>query len=250
MRKQKRLSKKLKKHWLTVFQQKKIYKKAFTLLRKKSRATAARYKLRNGIMELGPTGYPFEQYIGEIINHLGFDTAVGVIVEGNCVNHEVDVLADNEKERIMVECKFHSRKSRHCDVKIPLYIQSRFKDIEQKWLNQEAYKNKKHQGWIVTNTRFTSDAMTYGACVGLKLISWNYPAGGSLKDLIDNSGLYPVTCLTTLTKKNKQKLLSKGKVLCKELCASPELLESIGIKKRQHKKILKEAHELCSFECG
>jgi len=228
-----------------------IYTKAFSLLRKKARHTAARYKLRNAITELGPTGYPFEQYIGKIIEYLGFEVQVGVIVKGHCVNHEVDVFAENEEKQIIVECKFHSRKNRNCDIKVPLYIQSRFKDIEQELLKSEKQEDKSYEGWIVTNTRFTSDAIQYGTCMNLKLISWNYPVNGSLNELIDDSGLYPITCLTTLTKKEKQELLSKGKVLCRELCNYPKLLMSIGVSEKRHKKILNEADDLCSFtECA
>lgn len=75
---------------------KEIYKIAFSLLRKSSRPTAARYKLKKAIMELGPTGFPFEKFVGEILAHQGFSTNVGVIVKGHCVNHEVDVVAEKD----------------------------------------------------------------------------------------------------------------------------------------------------------
>lgn len=226
---------------------KEIYITAFSLLRKSSRPTAARYKLKKAILELGPTGYPFEKFVGEILAHQGFNTKVGVIVKGHCVNHEVDVVAEKGNQHFMVECKFHSDQGRHCDVKIPLYIQSRFKDVEKQWRKKDGHNTKFHQGWIFTNTRFTTDAVKYGNCAGLMLIGWDYPKKGSLKERIDVSGLHPVTCLTTLTKQEKKKLLSKEKVLCMELCDHPELLNAIGISKQRHKKILDEAHELCNM---
>lgn len=226
---------------------KEIYKTAFALLRKSSRPTAARYKLKKAIMELGPTGYPFEKFVGEILSYQGFRTRVGVIVKGHCVNHEVDVIAEKDEKHFMVECKFHSDQGRHCDVKIPLYIQSRFKDVEKQWRKKDGHDTKFHQGWIFTNTRFTTDAIQYGNCAGLMLVGWDYPKKGSLKERIDVSGLHPITCLTTLSKNEKQKLLSKEKVLCMELCNHPELLKSIGISEQRHKKILNEAHELCGM---
>jgi len=226
---------------------KEIYKTAFSLLRKSSRPTAARYKLKKAILELGPTGFPFEKFIGEILSYQGFHTQVGVMVNGHCVHHEVDVVAEKEEKHFMVECKFHSDQGRHCDVKIPLYIHSRFQDIEKQWRKRDGHEAKFHQGWIFTNTRFTSDAIQYGNCVGLMLIGWDYPKRGSLKERIDVSGLHPVTCLTTISKHEKQKLLSKDKVLCMELCNSPELLKSIGVNEQRHKNILKEAHDLCNM---
>ncbi len=225
---------------------KEIYKTAFALLRRSNRPTAARYKLKKAIMELGPTGFPFEKFVGEILNYQGFRTRVGVTVKGHCVNHEVDVIAEKEQKHFMVECKFHSDQGRHCNVKIPLYIQSRFIDVEKQWSKKDGHDTKFHQGWIFTNTRFTTDAIQYGNCVGLMLVGWDYPKKGSLKERIDVSGLHPITCLTTITKNEKQQLLEKDKVLCMELCNQPELLKSIGISEKRHKNILKEAHELCN----
>jgi len=63
---------------------KKIYSRAFSLLRREQRGAAMRYKLKQAIMELGPTGYPFENLIGEIFRKQGFNIEVGVVVEGNC----------------------------------------------------------------------------------------------------------------------------------------------------------------------
>lgn len=226
---------------------KEIYRTAFSLLRKSSRPTAARYKLKEAILELGPTGFPFEKFVGKILANQGFTISVGKIVRGHCVNHEVDVVAEKEEKHFMVECKFHGVQGRRCDVKIPLYIQSRFLDVEKQWRKTDGHEAKFHKGWIVTNTRFTSEAIQYGNCVGLILIGWDYPKKGSLKERIDISGLHPITCLTTLSKREKQMLLLKEKVLSKELCNNPELLNSIGISKQKHKKILNEAHELCGI---
>src|SRR5688572_33362005 len=71
----------------------KIYQLAFKILRSKSRPLAARYRLKSAIMELGPSGYPFEKFIGEVLKQQEFSVEVGVIVKGRCVNHEVDVIA-------------------------------------------------------------------------------------------------------------------------------------------------------------
>jgi len=102
----------------------------------------------------------------------------------------------------MVECKFHNRQGYKCDVKIPLYIKSRFEDVKKEWEKRKDHESKFHEGWVVTNTRFTEDAIQYGKCSGLKLIGWDYPQQGSIRDRINLSGLHPVTCLTSLTKAN------------------------------------------------
>jgi len=224
---------------------KEIYKKAFALLRKSSRPVAARYKLKKAIYELGPTGFPFEKFVADILKHEGFQVKTDVIANGHCVNHEVDVVAEKGEKHYMVECKFHADQGKFCNVKIPLYIHSRFCDVEKQWKQRPGHGTKFHQGWIFTNTRFTTDAIKYGNCSGLMLIGWDQPRNGSLRDRIDMAGLHPVTCLTTLTNFEKRRLLNMEIILCMELCHHPELLTSIGISEQRQKKILVEANELC-----
>ena len=224
---------------------KKIYQLAFKMLKAKSRVSASKYKLKKALLELGPTGFPFERLVGELLAHEGFATEVGVIVQGNCVPHEIDVIAQKDKNHYMIECKYHSDQGRFCNVKTPLYIHSRFLDVEKQWKRQKGHGSNLHQGGLYTNTRFSSDALQYGECVGLLLTSWDYPRGDGLKDRIDQSGLHPLTALTTLTKAEKIKLLDKGIVLCKDLHEKPALLEQIGIDKKRHKKVLADSKELC-----
>ena len=226
---------------------KKIYQKAFKMLKNKARVSASRYKLKKAIMELGPSGFPFEKFVARILEQEGFKAKVGIIVQGHCVRHEIDVIALKDNEHYMIECKYHSDQGKVCNVKIPLYIQSRFIDVAKQWKKHPDHHTKIHQGWVYTNTRFTSDALQYGTCMGLGLVSWGYPKNNSLKYRIDRSGLHPLTSLTTLTKAEKSKLLDKGIVLCKEVSADPKLLEEAGVPKTRHKGILEDSQELCSL---
>ena len=226
---------------------KKIYQMAFKMLKGKSRVSASKYKLKKALMELGPTGFPFEKLVGKIMKQEGFETKVGVIVQGNCVQHEVDVIALKNNNHYMIECKYHSDQGRFCNVKIPLYIHSRFLDVEKQWERQKGHELKLHKGGVYTNTRFTTDAIQYGKCVGMLLTSWDYPMGNGLKDRIDKSGLHPLTALTTLTRSEKTKLLDKGIVLCKELHETPKILEQVGVPKSRHKKVLEDSRELCGI---
>ncbi|SRX75739.1 restriction endonuclease [Aequorivita antarctica] len=224
---------------------KKIYQLAFKMLKSKSRVSASKYKLKKALMELGPTGFPFENLVGKLFAHEGYTTKVGVIVQGSCVQHEIDVIAQKDNKHYMIECKYHSHQGRFCSVKTPLYIHSRFLDVEKQWEHQKGHETKLHKGGVYTNTRFTTDAIQYGKCVGLLLTSWDYPIGNGLKERIDKSGFHPLTALTTLTKAEKTKLLDKNIVLCKELHENPVLLNQIGISKKRHKKILEDSKALC-----
>lgn len=225
---------------------KEIYHMAFALLRKDSSHSAARYKLKQSILELGPTGFPFEEYISELLKFKNYRTEIGNIVEGHCVSHEIDIIAERDNRHILLECKFHSDQRRFCDVKVPLYIHSRFMDVEQELKKKSGHKDTIFIGGLVTNTRFSSDALKYGLCMGMYMLSWDYPAGKSLKSLIDQSGLHPLTSLLTLSKFEKQQLLDKGIILCKNLIGNEKVLKEIQISETRITKIISEVQDLCN----
>mgnify|MGYP003632601535 CR=1 FL=1 len=219
-----------------------IYNRAFALLKKKKSIFASKYKLKKAIYELGPTGFPFERFVGQVLYYSGYKTEVGLIISGKCVQHEVDVVAQKEGITLYIECKFHGEEGRNCNVKIPLYIHSRYHDIIDKQTNGDTTYT---EGWVVTNTRFTSDAVEYGSCVGLKLLSWDYPKDNGIKDRIDRLGLYPITVSTLLTKREKNFLLGRDIVLCKQLLNDRFYLDHLGISDTRKSKILNEIALLC-----
>ena len=218
---------------------KEIYNRAFALLKKKKSYFASKYKLKKAIYELGPTGFPFENFIATIFKYTGYKTEVGKILQGKCVTHEIDVVAYKNGNTTIVECKFHSEEGRNCNVKVPLYIASRFKDSKPK-------KTKLNSGWVVTNTRFTEDALQYGKCIGLKLLSWDYPKEDALKNIIDRLGLYPITVSTLLTNREKQFLLSRDVVLCRDLIGDSFYLDHLGISDTRKERILNDIMQLCN----
>jgi hypothetical protein len=222
-----------------------IYKWAFNLLQGHSKQLAGKYRLKRAIMELGPSGYPFEKFISEILKYQGYTTTVGKVVKGRCVDHEIDVIAEKGAEHWMIECKYHNRPGTICDVKIPLYIHARFQDVEAEWVKRPGHADKIHRGWVVTNTRFTGDAIRYGNCAGLKLLGWDYPEHGSLKEQIDTHGLYPITCLNTLLPEEKQKLLDMKIVLCREICDDSHVLLRAGVEPSKIAAVQKEGRLLC-----
>lgn len=224
---------------------KEIYNRAFAMLKKKKSYLASKYKLKKAIYELGPTGFPFENFISAILKYSGYQTEVGRVLQGQCVKHEIDVLAHKNNETTIVECKFHNEQGLNCNVKIPLYIHSRYQDVKTYWNANSKQGTILTNGWVVTNTRFTEDALQYGKCVNLYLLSWDYPKDHALKDRIDRLGLYPITVSTLLTNREKQFLLSRDIVLCRELIGDGFYLDHLGISEVRKEKILKEIKMLC-----
>lgn len=224
-----------------------IYNRAFALLKKKKSVFASKYKLKKAIYELGPTGFPFERFIGALLTYSGYETKVGIVMDGICVTHEIDVVAEKNGTVTIIECKFHSEEGRNCNVKVPLYIHSRYNDVKAHWKTKKTETKTLNPGWVVTNTRFTLDAIKYGKCVNLYLLSWDYPLNDGIKDRIDRLKLYPITVSTILTNREKQFLLSRDVVLCRELWKEKFLLDHLGVSNTRKAKILSEVEQLCNL---
>ena len=225
---------------------KEIYNRAFALLKKKKSYLASKYKLKKAIYELGPTGFPFERFVGSVLKYSGFKIDVGKIIQGKCVSHEIDVVAHKNGDTTIIECKFHGDQGLKCNVKVPLYINSRYNDVKDHWNSNPKNGTTLTKGWVVTNTRFTEDAIAYGKCCGLHLLSWDYPKHDGLKDRIDRLGLYPITVSTLLTNREKQFLLNRNVVLCRELIGDHFYLDHLGVSEIRKKKILDEVKMLCN----
>lgn len=196
---------------------KEIYGHVFALLRELRSPLVSKYDLKRAIMQLGPSGFPFERFVAGILEARGYRVAVGQTLQGKCVDHEIDVIAHKDKKHFMIEAKFHNLPGTRSDIRDALYTYARFLDVEKAWVQISGHRQHFHQAWLVTNTKVTSKVKEYAKCVGLGVISWDYPPQGSLRSLIEESGLLPVTCLTSLGQAEKRKLLEAGMVFCRDL---------------------------------
>lgn len=225
---------------------KKIYKLAFDLLKEQSNSIAARYNLRASLEMLGPAGFYFEKYISMLFRKKEYDTRINLELQGKCVTHEVDVALKRQNEITMVECKFHSNRESVSDVKVPMYILSRFNDLKVVKHSIFDSNDSIDKCLIVTNNRFSEDAQKFAICSGLELLSWDFPQNNNLRNLIDGLQLYPITCLTTLSIDEKEQLLLQEIILVNQLKDKSENLEFIGISSTRISIILKEVKGLCN----
>lgn len=199
----------------------------------------AKYSLKSSLMDLGPTGFPFEDYVSEILKKEGFKTKIGEVLMGKCVTHEVDISAENIEDKFMIECKFHNRPGSRSDVQVALYTKARFDDLK--------IKQNFTKAMLVTNTKVTQDALAYAECENIEVLSWEYPERRSLRELIEKHKLYPITQLTFLNQSQKQELMTKGIVLIKQLCENPSVLENISIPRNHRESALEEAKNVCQI---
>ncbi len=200
----------------------------------------ARYSLKRAIMELGPSGFPFEKLVAAILTSQDYrDVQTNVILQGKCVSHEIDVLAVKNEEHYLIECKFHNQPGLQTDVKVALYVESRFQDVLSAW-KAEGDRHKLHQAWIATNTKCSKDAISYASCRGIRITAWGYPVKDNLQDMIETSRLHPITCLTSLNTSQKQQLLSKNIVLVKDLKDNSVVMELLSLSPEKKANLIRE----------
>jgi len=221
-----------------------IYKKAFEHLHKMSVPAAKRYILKRAVMDLGPSGFPFEKFVAEILRRKGFEVKTDEMMLGECVEHEVDVVAWNQKDLLAIEAKFHNELGVKSDLKVVLYVKARIDDLKGTTFNYGGHNRKVTEGWLVTNTKFTTTAIRYAECTNLKLLGWNYPEKENLHDLIMETKTLPITCISQLTVAQKHELLNQGIVFCDSLIEKTEVLKSLGIKDDKIEHILHEIKSL------
>lgn len=200
--------------------------------------TKTKYSLKQAVMDLGPTGYPFEDYISEILKIEGFTTQVRQILQGKCVSHEIDLVAEKNSTKAMVECKFHNMPGTKSQIHVSLYTKARFDDIKE--------KHNLTDVWLVTNTKLTSDALNYALCSNMKVISWDYPQNFSFRDLVEKHKLHPITMLTSLSSAQKQALAVNHVVLAKDVCQNPSSLDILGLPQDKKSSVISE----CQFVYG
>jgi hypothetical protein len=218
-----------------------IYDHIFLMLQKFRNIVAAKYQLKNAVMQLGPSGYPFEKFMAGILAETGYDVEVGRIIMGRCVQHEIDITALKKDEIAMIECKFHNRPGTKLDVAVMLGAYARFLDVKQTTFNFKGQQKHFNIGWAITNTKITTEVVKYADCVGMKIMSWDYPHDFCLRVLVEKTNLHPITVLTTLDLKTKRLLLNNGVIFCRDFSKKkiPYIPEDVL------KKALEEAKKLC-----
>ncbi len=221
-----------------------IYRKAFELLREEERGTAAKYSLRRAIFNLGPTGFPFEDYLARLFESEGYTTKRRLLIRGKCALHEIDIAAYKPEDSFVAEAKFHASPGIKSDLQVALYSYARYLDLKSHAVCKDDECGIDSL-YVITNTKFTTAAIKYAQCSGIKLLSWDYPKENTLQDRIERSGLYPVTVLTTLSSKQKQSLLAQGVIVCQDLFNNSHILSLAGIPDRIAPQVLEEAAHLC-----
>jgi len=221
-----------------------IFRDAVSYLIHEDIRTTARYSLRRGLAMLGPAGFLFEQYVEALMQAEGYATERDLMIDGQCVDHEIDVLAKKGDEVILIEAKYRNQHEIKTHLDVVMYADARKEDINQRVTKEKGVKP--YDMWVVTNTRFTEKAIRYAQCRNMKLIGWKYPTHGHLQDLITKHKLYPVTVLPSVSTFELEKFAEKGMILAQDLLPyqQQDLTREFGIPPEIARVILDEVFEI------
>lgn len=223
-----------------------IFRLAKRLLRKFNRATGMRYSLKRAIYLLGPSGFPFERFFAKILQSYGYKSSTNHIVKGFCINHEVDIIAADSTGKHMIECKYHNNPGKKTDVKVAMYVHARFQDIKKAYDLAPEKNGLFRQGWLVTNTRCSHDAIAFAECSGLRIVSWRYPEMQSLERMIEDKKLYPVTVLQFSERRALDACIANDIILVQDLASIDprEISERLHVSEQIAMSLNKQAAEL------
>ena len=224
-----------------------IYSRAFALLRKEGRPVAARYALRRALLELGPTGHPFEDFISHLFRTEGWEVETRKVIRGKCVSHEVDFYASHheQKTHIAAELKYHNDPAYKTDLKVALYVKSRFDDIFA--CDEKIRACPINRGMLVTNTKFTSEAIAYAECAGVELLGWSYPMHDNLFMRMSHAKVYPLTALTGISHAEKRLLLEQGAIAVDQLMRDRRLLDPLHLSSERIGELIAEIDGILSL---
>lgn len=217
-----------------------LFSHILEFLSQNDKKSSLRFNLRQAIFDLGPTGFPFEKYLARVFQSVGYGVEVGVIMSGQCVNHEIDLLIEKDGKKETVEAKFHNQKISKTDIQVLLYTYARFLDVKE--------KNSIENCWVVTNTKISSDAIVYSQCKGIKALAWNYPEKGNLQDFVEDPKMYPITILPGLSGEDKRRLLEGDIVVCTDLlhAKKEDLEKNFSINSERLAEAIASASVICN----
>ncbi len=169
-------------------------------IRKHDGIASMKYSLRAALAALSPEGIFFEHYVKKLLEQYGYKVKHSQIVGGSCVEHEIDLVAEKDNKKIMVECKHHSNYHALVGLGDALVAWAAFEDTKN--------KNNFEEAWLVSNAKISEHAVRYSQCKGMRALGWT----NELSDMIESKKFYPVTILEATRNVRVEKAFNAGLV--------------------------------------
>src|SRR5207249_4212726 len=115
-----------------------------------------------------------EKFVALLLEHVGYKTATNKILQGKCIDHEIDVIATKGSETIYVEVKHHAQFHTFTGLDTVLVVNSSFQDLAEGYL-AGTQKYGFTRPMLVLNTKVSEHAKKYAACRNIDVIGWRIP---------------------------------------------------------------------------
>jgi len=201
-----------------------------------------RFSLKDAMKKIGPAGFVFEDYARRVLSHYEMKVDPSMIIHGRCCQYEIDFLAYKEDLVYLGECKYRNNSGDRVDVNVCLKSFAILDDVK----NSGRFKDKKVNFLIVTNSRFTNEAIKYSNCKGFELLGWDYPQNEGLEDMIEAKNLYPVTILPSFKGYLAEALKKERIMLVNDIFSLniEKFSKRVNIPKKQLESLMREAEIL------
>ena len=197
--------------------------------------------LREAISAMRPKP-DFEEYVRIVLKAAGYMVEPGRVLEGRCIDHEIDGIAFKDDEVAIVETKHHVNPHAYTGLDTVLQLWAALEDLK------EGYRLGFHNypftsALLVCNTKISMHAERYARCKGMKYMVWNYPRAFALRDIIASHKIYPITMLKTLSRNQIAKLGDMGIVTISQLkeLRKDEVARILNVSEEHSEHLLKLA---------
>jgi len=218
----------------------KILKMIFRYMEKYRPAIGHQIDLKQAIAMLRSKP-DFEIFIAKLFEAMGYEVETNLIIQGKCIEHEIDVVARKENEVILIEVKHHVNHHTYSGLDVFLQLNSTLEDLKEGYeVGRNNFKFTK--AILICNTKVSEHARRYALCRGLEFIAWKFPPEKGLERLIEEYKFYPISFLKEIERDEAYKLADIGIVTVKQLLEDVEKISRrSGISKNRILELQKAA---------
>ncbi len=204
--------------------------------------------LREAIAMMRPKP-DFEKFVALLLDHDGYRTVTNKILQGKCIDHEIDVIANRGSEVLYVEVKHHTQFHTFTGLDTFFEVNSAFQDLVEGYL-AHAHQYGFTKPMLVLNTKISDHAKRYAACRGIGAIGWKIPEHAGIEHYIDQKLLYPITIIKDLDTGTLGKLGDSGIYTLKQLAEADqrEISRTANIDANMLRDLVERANAILSSQ--
>jgi hypothetical protein len=187
----------------------------------------------------------WELFVQCLLNKVGYAVEGNRVLQGKCVDNEIDGVLRTPSQTIMLEVKHHVAPHTKTSLDVPRVVHAVFEDLTA------GYALGYHDvdftdALIVCNTKFSTEGKRYAECRGIGRLCWKDPAERGLEALIEAEQFYPLTILRAVDKTMQLTLGNQGVIVLQQILEADltKLAAKTGIREAQLNDLERNARKI------